>query len=146
MVVETTDREQPLGDVLGHEVDDRGPFLGIVTRRHDLARLVHQQVTHGFRPGEQLAVHLDVVTVGIGLGSELDHGTVDPDTTLADQVLRVPARADTRLRDQLLDTLLAHAFLLGRLHGARTHRLAAGTAQCTTAYRMLHPCDSIPAA
>src|SRR5215471_17687012 len=54
----------------GEELHNRGTALRISHCGDVAFRLVEYEVTQPLRPAQQLAVHADVVTGGVGLGAE----------------------------------------------------------------------------
>jgi len=84
LVVETTDRIEPQGQVL-ENLRDSGSPLRVVKCGHDGAGLVHQDVD-GALGDDALAIELDAVKVSVGAGTELgDDLAVDAHASGLDQ-------------------------------------------------------------
>jgi len=130
VVVQPTDREHLLADLVAEQVDDGPALLRVVGRRHHRLRLVEQQVALRLLRLQPLAVDLDRVLRGVGRLAELGDAAVDRDAAVADQLLRVPARAHPGPGDDLLEPFRSHAcrphrpLPPPRERGARTGRRA----------------------
>ena len=104
VVVQATDRKDPFFLAQARDIRrDVRPVLRIVQRRDDARRFVQRivkRLSGGLHP---LAVDLDAVFEGIGLGAQfVDHGAIDRDATLDDPALRLPARSQARPGDNFL--------------------------------------------
>ena len=70
----------------------RGPALGVLDRGDKAFGLVENEVAQALGPVQQLAVHADVVTAGVGLGAQYgDDFAIDLDASLLDHLLGVAA-------------------------------------------------------
>jgi len=109
------DQQQPLGviiepadgiepaPVLADEIHHRRAPLRVADGGDDAVGLVEHEVDRRRLKVEELAVHLDMVALRIGLGAQLgDDPAVDGDAAVRDQRLRLPARRNPCLRDEFL--------------------------------------------
>lgn len=102
VVVEPPDGKQPLIRI-GQEVAHRRTTLRIVHRRHDAWRLVEQQVLPLAARRDELLVDHHEVLARLDLGAELTHHlVVHLHPARGDQLLRVTAGGDARVREELL--------------------------------------------
>lgn len=99
----------------------------VVHRGHATRRLVENEIKPRLRKAQQLAAHLDVVGVRIGLAAKLgDHMTVDRHLPRQNELLGMPPRSDARAGNQFLQTLLHLVpFSNSILHAKRLRRLFA---------------------
>ena len=75
------------------------------------AGLVEQDVHRRFRPAQPFAGHQDNVPAIVRLVSQLRHPAVDLDSSLLDELLRLPPGGHTSLGKQLLQSYFRHRFL-----------------------------------
>src|ERR1051326_7289407 len=106
--VETADRIDALAHAFD-EIDDRLASFRIVDRRRHLFRFVQEDVAMRLGAGDQLAVDFDVIAIGIRFRSELgDDTAVDRDPSLPNHRLGFTAGRETRMGDDLLQSLELH--------------------------------------
>src|SRR2546426_10952089 len=108
MIVEPAYRINALPDA-AQEGNNRGPTFGIAKGGDVTRGFVQEQVDAAGAARQQLAVHFDVVALGVGLGAKLrDHAPVDAYQAPDDQLLGLAARRDARPSDDFLKALLRH--------------------------------------
>ena len=88
--VETPDRIE--SHVIGNELRDDGPPLGIADGRHVATRFVEEDVAERLGARQRGSVDRDDVEEGIGQRRQLaHHRAVDGDTALGDEALSSPS-------------------------------------------------------
>ena len=103
VLIQPADRIDPLGD-LGEEIDDPGPARRVEVGGHVTLGLVDGEVDDLLKP-DRFAIDGDP-GLGVYPGAELaDDLAIDGDTSLKDVFLAAAARAQTRLRQDLLKPL-----------------------------------------
>ena len=88
-----------------HELADRATAFGIVERRDHTDGLV-EDVVHELRAtADRTAVHGHVVSLLVDAHADLTHRlAIDPDAALDDELVTLPARADTAVRQVLVES------------------------------------------
>jgi hypothetical protein len=125
VLIEPSDRVDALGD-LRQQVDHPRPAGGVTVGRDVTLRLVHGIVNQPLLE-DVLAIHGDCCLGGIDARAQLaDDLAINRDPPLADKLLALPARAQPRVRQDLLESLrLATGGALLMLGRGRSGRFAA---------------------
>ena len=85
------------------QVHDRGAVFRIVQCGDVAFGLVHQQIDMPFRAVEKLAVHADVIDIGIGFAAQLgDDLSIYRDESSANNLLGLAARSNSGSSDNFL--------------------------------------------
>src|SRR4029079_1616483 len=85
------------------------PALWIGNRGHAFLGLVECNIGQVLGSTQQASIDLDVVSLDVGLGTQLSHGlSVHRHATFDDQLFGLAPAGDTRLRQDLLETLFRH--------------------------------------
>jgi hypothetical protein len=100
--IEATDRINVLTDAF-EQFDDRTPALRILSRRHDVLGLVHDDVPGADVELEAAPVDFDEVVCGVGFAAERANDlAVHFDTALRDEFFGRATRGHASHREQLL--------------------------------------------
>ena len=93
---------------VGHEVDDRGPAVGVGRRGDHAGRLVQRVDDARARPAHELAVDRDRLLAGDVARRVGDHGAVDGHPPVGDERLRRAPRGDAGVGEVLSEAHGAH--------------------------------------